>query len=89
MLRAMEQQDWPLEHINLMCDFWLALEGHDWRHGNCEYSKRALLLYQVHVRRQWHQTIATPLAFSLLPLNEYHLQTFQKKLRDAAVNTQI
>ena len=34
MLKAMRQQDWPNERTNMMRDFWLALEGHDFHHGN-------------------------------------------------------
>ncbi|KAN0078389.1 hypothetical protein V8E55_010446 [Tylopilus felleus] len=89
MLKAMRQQDWPNECTNMMCDFWLALEGHDFCHGECEYGKHALLLHQACVCKQWHQAIGTPDAFSLMPLSEYHLLAFQKKLRDAALNSQI
>ncbi|KIK71854.1 hypothetical protein PAXRUDRAFT_181726, partial [Paxillus rubicundulus Ve08.2h10] len=44
MLNAMRQQDWPNECIVMIRDFWLALEGHEWRHDPSEYRKWALLV---------------------------------------------
>ncbi|KAG9310696.1 hypothetical protein JVU11DRAFT_9290 [Chiua virens] len=89
MLHWMTLQDRPRQRTDMTGKFWLALQGHTFRHGQCEYGKKALLVYQARIRRQWHQTIATPEVFSLMPLNEYRPITIQKELRDVAVNNQI
>ncbi|KAF8547080.1 hypothetical protein OG21DRAFT_1396951, partial [Imleria badia] len=46
MLNAMKQQEWPIDRIDMVRDFWVTLETHDWCHDLSEYRKRALLLYQ-------------------------------------------
>ncbi|KAF8836641.1 hypothetical protein BDN67DRAFT_983784 [Paxillus ammoniavirescens] len=84
MLNAMQQQDWP----NIR-DFWLALKGHKWRHNPSEYRKRALLIYQGKIRRDWHKTISTPDSFSLLPLEQEHLMIFHQELLDNVYTSKI
>ena len=81
MLNAMRQQDWLLERLDMFRAFWLALEGHAWRRDPSEYRKRALLLYQGRVRRDWHKTIGTPDAFCLLPLHIGRLNVTKSKKR--------
>lgn len=89
VLKAMHQQDRPEEWIKMVCDFWLIIKGHEFQHGKCKYAKCALLVDQGQVHKQWHQAIGTPDTFSLTPISEYHLMSFQKKLRDTVLNSQI
>ena len=78
----MRQQEWPEEWVNMVCNFWIAFETHTWRHDLSEYHKRALLLYQGRVCRDWHKTLGTLAAVCLLPLNEDHLNELHQELLD-------
>jgi hypothetical protein len=89
MLNAMRQQDWSVERLDMVRHFWLALEGHSWRHDPSEYRKRALLLYQGRVRRDWHKTLGTPDAFRLLPLQVGRLNDYHQELLDNAYAAKI
>ena len=80
MVGAMTQQEWPEERVNMVHDFWIAFETHAWRHDTSEYRKRALLLYQGRVRRDWHKTLRTSAAFRLLLLNEDRLNELHQEL---------
>ena len=80
MVGAMTQQEWPEERVNMVCNFWIALKTHAWRHDTSEYRKRALLLYQGRVRRDWHKMLGTSAAFRLLPLNEGWLNELHQEL---------
>jgi putative sterol carrier protein len=82
MLNAMRQQDWPVKRLDMVRYFWLALEGHSWRHDLSEYHKCTLLLYQGRVRRDWHKTLGTPDAFRLLPLQVGRLNDYHQELLD-------
>ncbi|KAI6008467.1 hypothetical protein EDC04DRAFT_2582065, partial [Pisolithus marmoratus] len=66
---AMRENKWPEDWINSHIKFWLALEGHPWRHGHCEISKHALLTYQAHVQCKWHDTLTTPHSFNIALIN--------------------
>ena len=70
-------------------DFWVALEMHDWCHDTSETRKRALLLYQGRVRRDWHKTLGTPDAFRLLPLRMDRLHEYHQELLDNAYAAKI
>jgi hypothetical protein len=85
----MRQQDWPVEHLDMVRHFWLALEGHSWRHDPSKYCKCALLLYQGRVRRDWHKTLGTPDAFCLLPLQVGRLNNYHQELLDNAYTAKI
>ena len=89
MVGAMMQQEWPKERVNMVHDFWIAFEIHAWRHDTSEYCKRALLLYQGRVRRDWHKTLGTSAAFHLLPLNEDRLNELHQELLDNAYAAKI
>ena len=89
MVGAMMQQEWPEEWVNMVCDFWIAFETHAWRHDTSEYHKRALLLYQGRVRRDWHKTLGTSATFHLLPLNEDRLNELHQELLDDAYAAKI
>ena len=89
MVRAMTQQEWPEERVNMDHDFWITFETHAWRHDTSKYRKRALLLYQGRVRRDWHKTLGTSAAFRLLPLNEAWLNELHQELLDNAYAAKI
>ncbi|KIJ10723.1 hypothetical protein PAXINDRAFT_85618, partial [Paxillus involutus ATCC 200175] len=89
MIAAMKQQEWPDERINMVRDFWVTFETHPWRHDPSEYHKRALLLYQGRVRRDWHKTLRTSAAFRLLPLREERLNKLHQELLDNAYAAKI
>lgn len=89
MLNTMRQQDWLAERLDMVRHFWLAIEGHDWRHDPSEYPKRALLLYQGRVRQDWHKTLGTPDAFSLTPLQIGCLNDYHQELLDNAYAAKI
>ena len=73
----------------MVCNFWIAFEMHTWRHDPSEYCKRALLLYQGRVHRDWHKTLGTSAAFHLLPLNENRLNELHQELLDNTYMTKI
>ena len=70
-------------------DFWVMLETHTWRHDTSDSQKKALLLYQGKVHRDWHKTLGTLDAFRLLPLWEDHLQDYHRELLDNAYAAKI
>ncbi|KAF8546402.1 hypothetical protein OG21DRAFT_1491251 [Imleria badia] len=89
MVAAMKQQDWPDDRLNMVCDFWITFEMHTWRHDTSKYRKRVLLLYQGRIHRDWHKTLGTSAAFSLLPLNEDRLNKLHQELLDNAYAAKI
>ena len=89
MIAAMRQQEWPEDRVNMVDNFWIAFETHTWRHDPSEYRKRALLLYQGRVRRDWHKTLGTSAAFHLLPLNEDRPNKLHQELLDNAYVAKI
>jgi len=46
MLNSLKQQEWPEEQVEMIRDFWIVLESHDWRYDPSNSQKRALLVYQ-------------------------------------------
>ena len=89
MLNCMKLEDWPPERITMVRDFWVAFEAHEWRHDTSETRKRALLLYQGRVRRDWRKTLGTPDAFRLLPLRMDRLHEYHQELLDNAYAAKI
>ena len=89
MLNAMRQQDWPAECRDMVRLFWLTIESHDWRHDPSKYRKRALLLYQGRVRRDWHKTLGMPDAFCLIPLHVGQLNDYHQELLNNAYTSKI
>ncbi|KAI5982413.1 hypothetical protein EDD15DRAFT_2400498 [Pisolithus albus] len=80
---AMRENEWPEDRVDSHIKFWIALEGHPWRHGHCEISKHALLTYQARVRRKWHDTLATPHSFNIALINT----TLLSQIRDELVHS--
>ncbi|KIJ67282.1 hypothetical protein HYDPIDRAFT_165948 [Hydnomerulius pinastri MD-312] len=80
MLNDMAHHSWDPERTLMVQTFWLDIEGHRWRHSVNEFNKQALLIYQGHVRRQWHACIDTPAAFSLIPLDDDTIREYHDKL---------
>ncbi|KAG1855953.1 hypothetical protein F4604DRAFT_1685611 [Suillus subluteus] len=66
---AMQQQEWPEDHINMHIAFWMALQNHRWCHATNPLKQRALLLYQSQQRRMWHLTAGSPHGWSIAELN--------------------
>ena len=89
MIAAMRQQEWPKEQVNMVRNFWIAFETHTWRHDPSKYRKKALLLYQGRVCRDWHKTLGTSAAFCLLPLNEDRLNELHQELLDNATRPKL
>ena len=89
MQNAMRQQDWPAERLDMVRLFWPTIESHDWRHDPSEYRKRALLLYQGRVRRDWHKTLGMPDAFCLTPLHVGQLNDYHQELLNNTYATKI
>ena len=89
MVRAMTQQEWPEEWVNMVRDFWIAFETHAWRHDTSEYCKRAQLLYQGRVCRDWHKMLGTPATFCLLSLNKDWLNELHQELLNNAYAAKI
>ncbi|KIK82511.1 hypothetical protein PAXRUDRAFT_107523, partial [Paxillus rubicundulus Ve08.2h10] len=89
MIVVMKQQEWPDKRINMVQDFWVTFETHLWRHDPSKYCKRALLLYQGRVCRDWHKTLGTSAAFCLLLLREERLNELHQELLDNAYTAKI
>ncbi|KAI6100516.1 hypothetical protein F5141DRAFT_988078, partial [Pisolithus sp. B1] len=80
---AMRENEWPEDRIDSHIKFWLMLEGHAWRHGHCEISKHALLMYQAHVQRKWHNMLTTLHSFNIALINP----TLLLQIRDELVHS--
>jgi hypothetical protein len=89
MLNSLRQQEWPEVRIEMIRDFWITLESHDWRHEPSNSRKKALLIYQGRVHRDWHKTLGTPDAFRLLLLNAEHLHEYHQEVLDSAYAAKI
>ncbi|KIK77763.1 hypothetical protein PAXRUDRAFT_165789, partial [Paxillus rubicundulus Ve08.2h10] len=70
-------------------DFWVTFKTHSQRHDPSEHRKRALLLYQGRVCRDWHKTLGTSAAFRLLPLREERLNELHQELLDSIYTAKI
>ena len=89
MLGAMCQQEWPDDCLKMVCDFWVALETHFWRHNSSKYRRHTLLVYQGRVQKDWHKMLGTVDAFHLLPLNAGRLNDYHQELLDNAYMSKI
>ena len=89
MLGAMRQQEWPDNRLKMVRDFWVTLETHFWCHDSSEYRRRALLVYQGRVRKDWHKMLGMADAFHLLPLNAGRLNDYHQELLDNAYVSKI
>ena len=89
MLNTMRQQEWPANRLKMIRDFWVALESHFWCHDSSEYQRRALLVYQGRIRKDWHKMLGTVDAFHLLPLNAGHLNDYHQEMLDNAYASKI
>ena len=89
MLKAMRENGWDDQRVNAHLQFWMALSSHAWRHGADKISKRALLIYQAHVHRRWHDTLRSTKAFNLHHLNAELLTNIRNELVHKAAITQI
>ncbi|KAI6144649.1 hypothetical protein BKA82DRAFT_4358426 [Pisolithus tinctorius] len=84
LANAMKENNWEADNISNHVKFWLALENHPWRHGHCEISKRALLVYQARVCRRWHDMLDTEQSFNIVHINNVLLVWIRDKLVHSA-----
>ncbi|KAI6144276.1 hypothetical protein BKA82DRAFT_4358726 [Pisolithus tinctorius] len=84
LANAMKENNWEANNISNHVKFWLALENHPWRHGHCEISKRALLVYQARVCRRWHDTLDTKQSFNIMHINDILLAQIRDELVHSA-----
>jgi len=89
MLQAMKENGWDQKHLESHLGFWMALGAHKWRHNSEEMSRRALIVYQATVWRQWHDTLRTDHSFNLKYINEEFLSKIWRELTHKVHNWAI
>ncbi|KIK34772.1 hypothetical protein CY34DRAFT_97340 [Suillus luteus UH-Slu-Lm8-n1] len=60
MIAALEEHDWPNQHVTMLAHFWGAITLHKYWNSTDYIAQRAILIYQEEQRRAWHNAI--PLA---------------------------
>lgn len=70
IINYMRTHNWPVEQVNMLIQFWSALQQHRWRHASDLLKQHALLLYQLQQRCRWHLSIGTGLTWSLKEINQ-------------------
>lgn len=58
IVAALEERDWPNQHIIMLARFWGAIMTHRYWNSNDQIAQRALMIYQEEQRRAWHIAIA-------------------------------
>ena len=79
MIVAMEEADWPQEHVAMLAKFWGNLQIHELRSSRDLLDQKTLIVYQAEQRRLWHLAISSPQgAYNLARINE----EIMRKTRD-------
>ena len=79
MIIAMEEADWPQEHVAMLAKFWGNLQIHELRSSRDPLDQKTLIVYQAEQRRLWHLAISSPQgAYNLSRINE----EIMRKTRD-------
>ncbi|KIK73854.1 hypothetical protein PAXRUDRAFT_177299 [Paxillus rubicundulus Ve08.2h10] len=89
IIRNMERHSWENTRIDMVHSFWIEIESHRWRHSINNSNKRALMVFQGRVQRQWHVCIGTPAAFNLLPISDQQIREYRDELVDNTKSLEI
>ena len=57
MLNAMHQQEWAADLLEMVRNFWIAIETHNWQHDPSKYCQCTLLVYQDRIHKDWHKML--------------------------------
>ncbi|KAG2062339.1 hypothetical protein BDR06DRAFT_1001423 [Suillus hirtellus] len=58
IVAALEECDWPNQHVIMMARFWAAIMMHRYWNSNDQIAQRALMIYQEEQQRARHNAIA-------------------------------
>ena len=78
----MTKYHWSVKAITAFAQLFTQLELHPYRQQ--EFGERALITFQVRVRREWHDQLKLGTAFNVGKINEYLLHGIYKELLDKA-----
>ena len=79
MIIAMEEADWPQEHVAMLAKSWGNLQIHELQSSRDPLDQKTLIVYQAEQRRLWHLAISSPQgAYNLSRINE----EIMRKTRD-------
>jgi hypothetical protein len=73
--------NWPSSHIKSLAKFFLNLEIHPTR--NHKHGESILLIYQVRVRRNWHDQLKCNTGFNIGIINNSLLQAISEEFWDS------
>ncbi|KAG2338694.1 hypothetical protein BDR05DRAFT_951755 [Suillus weaverae] len=57
IVTALEEHDWPKQHVLMLARFWGAIMTHPYWNSNDTVAQQALMIYQEEQRRAWHTAI--------------------------------
>ncbi|KAG2056794.1 hypothetical protein BDR06DRAFT_879542 [Suillus hirtellus] len=57
LIAALEEYDWPVQHVTMLARFWGAVMLHRYWNSIDPLAQRAILIYQEEQRRAWHNAI--------------------------------
>jgi len=80
LIPLMTKHLWPEKAIRAFAQFFKQLELHPFR--QCEFGKQALITYQAHIHREWHDQLKLGKAFNIGAFNEDLLQSIYKEILD-------
>ena len=79
--------NWTPAHVEALMTFFVNLNSHPY--SNSPEGKQALVWYQAHARKEWHQKLGTRDSFNLAFLNKALLADFKKKASELALQNNV
>lgn len=68
---AMEEVDWPQEHVEMLATFWGNYQIHKYRSSSDPLDQMTFILYQAEQRRLWYMAITSPQgAYNISRIND-------------------
>ena len=71
-LQHAEEAQWPPRHISALAKFFVQLEIHQLRYRH--HGEKAIIIYQVGMRRNWHDKLKHDIGFNISIINETLMQ---------------
>ena len=80
LIPLMNKYEWTDKAIQVFAQFWTQLKVHPfWQQ---EYGEKALLVYQAHVHREWHDQMKLGKGFNISMMNEDLLHSIYREILD-------
>ncbi|THH15555.1 hypothetical protein EUX98_g9446, partial [Antrodiella citrinella] len=78
-IESLHKSGWPATHVQALLTFFINLETHPIRQMG-DVGKRAIVVYQARVRRQWHDSLNTEHSFNLATISNELMHSIKDEI---------